>query len=447
MRFAIHTLGCKVNQYESAALAAELQQRGHTAVPFDDEADAYLINTCTVTAVSDKKSRQAIRQARRRAPRALVAVCGCFSQVSSEEVAALEVDLVAGTTERMAFVGQVESLVAQRQASQPPMVLVEDVTRYHAFEPLSAQGSEGRTRAFLKIQDGCDNFCSYCIIPYARGRATSRPPEDVSQAVVDLVEGGYQEIVLTGIEISSWGKDRAEDESLIDLVEMVCAQLPSHVRLRLGSLEPRTITEDFCRRAAGLGNLCPHFHLSLQSGCDTVLKRMNRKYDTGRFLASVAHLREFFPSPALTTDLIVGFPGETDEEFAQTLAFLEACQLSSMHIFPYSIRPGTPAATMKPQVPGPIKDARAKATAALATEMEHTYLDSWIGQTLPVLFETQQGELWRGHAPQYFQVEADGEDLSNQIRHVLITHRQGTCLMGTLSAISTHPEESFATPR
>ena len=297
MRVAIYTLGCKVNQYETQAMEAELTGRGHALVPFDGAADAYVINTCTVTAVSDKKSRQMIRQARKRSPHAVVAVCGCYAQTDPEAVEALGVDLVMGTADRMGFLDALEALSPD---GGHPVVRVDDALRRRQYEHLPAGGLEGRTRAMLKVEDGCVNFCTYCIIPYARGPIRSLPLEEAACEAKRLAGAGYRELVLTGIEISSWGHDLKNGQGLIDLVEAVCAAAPE-CRVRLGSLEPRTVTEDFCRRAAALPNLCPHFHLSMQSGCDATLKRMNRKYDSARYYESVTLLREHFDRPGITT--------------------------------------------------------------------------------------------------------------------------------------------------
>ena len=422
MRCAIYTLGCKVNQYETQALETELKRRGHELVPFETEADAYIVNTCTVTAVSDKKSRGVIRRARKRCPRAVVAVCGCYAQTDPEAVAALGVDLVSGTGDRMGFLGEVERLADERarfdgaetealMGGSAPEILVDNIMTHRAFEHLSAGGLAQRTRAMLKVEDGCVNFCTYCIIPYARGPVRSLPMAEAEAEAKRLAEEGYREIVLTGIEISSWGQDLRDGTGLIDLVEAVCAAAPG-ARVRLGSLEPRTITGEFCRRAARLPNLCPHFHLSMQSGCDATLKRMNRKYDTARYYESVRLLRESFARPAITTDLIVGFPGETEEEFTDTLAFVERCAFSSMHIFPYSRRPGT-----------------------LAARLEGEYLAGWVGATLPVLFEEETDGCWRGHAPNYVEVRAPAaENLHNVLGNVVITGVQDTRLMGVLES-------------
>lgn len=398
MKIAIYTLGCKVNQYETQAIEQELTGRGHTLLPFEEAADAYIINTCTVTAVSDKKSRQMIRRARKENPNAIVAVCGCYAQTKPEEVAALSVDLVSGTGDRMKFLDLLENAVREKE----PVLAVDEALRRRVFEVLPAGGMAARTRAMLKVEDGCVNFCSYCIIPYARGPVRSLPLAVAVEQTRQLKQEGYREIVITGIEISSWGQDFRNGTSLIDLLEAV-SEAAGEMRLRLGSLEPRTITEEFCRRAAQLPNLCPHFHLSMQSGCDATLRRMNRKYDTARYRQSVELLRQYFTHPAITTDLIVGFPGETEEEFAQTLDFIRQCRFAEMHIFPYSIRTGTPAATMA-QVSGPVKDQRASQAAAVAREMQMEYLAACVGQVFPVLYEQEREGRYCGHAPNYASV-------------------------------------------
>ena len=430
MRAAIYTLGCKVNQYETQALETELVRRGHTLVPFEACADAYIINTCTVTAVSDKKSRQAIRRARRCNPKAVVAVCGCYAQTAPQALEALEVDLISGTQDRMAFLDRVEALASAGPAERPE-VHVGNILRCRTFEQLPAGGLEGRTRAMLKVEDGCANFCTYCIIPYARGPVRSLTADAAAKEAAKLAQAGYRELVLTGIEISSWGVDFRDGKGLIDLVEAVCAAAPE-LRVRLGSLEPRTITPEFCRRAAGLPNLCPHFHLSMQSGCDATLTRMNRKYDTNLYYRSVLLLREYFGCPGITTDLIVGFPGETEEEFTETLAFVRKCSFSAMHIFPYSRRRGTPAAAMPGQIPAGEKEARAHRAARTAEELAQNWLESWVGEELSVLFEEEREGMWQGHAPNYTQVRVRGAELHNQIRRVRITGIQEGALLGEL---------------
>ena len=428
MKIAFYTLGCKVNQYETQALEQLFTQRGHELVPFEDAADVYVINTCTVTAVSDKKSRQIIRRARKVAPDAVIAVCGCYPQTHPEDMDALGVDLISGTGDRLGFVELTERAAAERK----PINALDNAMKRLDFEVLPAGGLEGRTRAMLKVEDGCVNFCSYCIIPYARGRIRSLPLRQAAEQTKLLAEQGYREIVLTGIEISSWGHDLRDGTSLIDLIEAVCAAAPE-CRIRLGSLEPRTITEEFCLRAAKLPNLCPHFHLSMQSGCDSVLARMNRKYDTARYFESVSLLRRHFDRPAITTDLIVGFPGETQEEFDQTLSFIQKCAFSAMHVFPYSKRPGTPAAKMPGQVPNAVKEERAHRAAEYAGQMERDYLAQFMEETLPVLFEEEKDGLWRGHTPNYIPVAVKGENLHNQVRDVLLERTEDGFVFGSLT--------------
>lgn len=428
MNIAFYTLGCKVNQYETQALEQMLTDRGHALVPFEGEADAYIINTCTVTAVSDKKSRQVIRRARKQAPDAIIAVCGCYPQTHPEDMDGLSIDLVSGTGDRRGFVQLLEQSWKERQ----PLSVLDDAMKRRIFEVLPPGGLEGRTRAMLKVEDGCVNFCTYCIIPYARGPIRSLSLEDGVAQATKLADAGYQELVLTGIEISSWGHEWKNGLTLIDLIEGVCRAVP-HCRVRLGSLEPRTITPDFCQRAGQLANLCPHFHLSLQSGCDQVLKGMNRRYDTQRYYESVALLRQQFQNPGITTDLIVGFPGEGDEEFEETLAFIQKCDFSAMHIFPYSKRPGTPAAARKDQVLNAVKEARAHRAAQVAAEMERAYLKGWVGHTLPVLFEEQREGSWRGHTTRYTEVAVDSpEPLHNQVRAVSVTGVTDGRLTGVL---------------
>ena len=428
MRIAIYTLGCKVNQYETQAMEQELTRRGHEIVPFDGAADAYIVNTCSVTAVSDKKSRQMIRRCRKLNEHAVVAACGCYVQTHSDEAAGLGLDLIAGTGDRMAFLDLLEQAAREKE----PLTLLDDALHRRTFEVLPAGGMAERTRAMLKVEDGCVNFCTYCIIPYARGPVRSLPKAEAVAQTRRLREEGYRELVITGIEISGWGHDLKNGETLIDLLEAV-SDAAGEMRLRLGSLEPRTITEEFCRRAARLPNLCPHFHLSMQSGCDGTLRRMNRKYDTARFYESVSLLRQYFDRPAVTTDLITGFPGETEEEFAQTLAFIEKCGFAAMHIFPYSVRPGTKAAAMPDQCTAAVKERRAARAAETAERMKQAYLHGCVGQTYPVLFEQEKGGLYVGHAPNYCQVGVRGEDLHNAVRNVKIEAVDGDMLMGELT--------------
>ena len=428
MRIAIYTLGCKVNQYETQAMEQELAAQGHELVDFEQAADAYIINTCSVTAVSDKKSRQMIRRAKKRNPAAIIAACGCYVQTHTDEAKSLGIDLIGGTGQRMEFLHQLLTAAEERQTR----VLVDDALRRHDFEILPAGGQHSRTRAMLKVEDGCRNFCTYCIIPFARGPVRSLPLEEAARQTEQLARQGYREVVLTGIEISSWGQDLPGEESLIDLLEAVSAAAGA-MRVRLGSLEPRTITEEFCRRASALKNLCPHFHLSLQSGCDATLRRMNRRYDSARFTESACLLHRFFPDCALTTDLIVGFPGETEEEFSATLDFIRRCGFAQIHVFPYSVRPGTKAADME-QVPKNIKEERAARAGEVAAALHEKYLLSCVGKIVPVLFE-QPGApgFYTGHAPNYMEVSAPGENLHNCLRPVRITAVEGSVLKGEIA--------------
>ena len=427
MKVAIYTLGCKVNQYETQAMEQTLRAKGHQVVEFSDEADAYVVNTCSVTAVSDQKSRQVIHRVQKQHPAAVVAVCGCYPQTHPEDVRKLGADLIAGTGDREGFI----SLLEEAAAGKKKLEAIDKSFERQVFEVLPAGGMEGRTRAMLKIEDGCVNFCTYCIIPFARGPVRSLPMDQAVAQTRQLQAEGYRELVFTGIEISSWGQDLHNGTGLIDLMEAVSAAAP-RLRLRLGSLEPRTITEDFCRRAAALPNLCPHFHLSLQSGCDETLRRMNRKYDTARFYESVTLLRQYFHRPAVTTDLICGFPDETNREFEQTMAFIEKCAFADMHIFPYSVRPGTKAAELV-QFSAAVKEERTRRAVAVARTMHRAYLEGCVGQTYPVLYEQEKDGLYTGHAPNYCEACVRAEDLHNKIIDTKIVGIDGDVLIGELT--------------
>ncbi len=415
MRYAIYTLGCKVNQYETQAMEQLLSSRGHEQGDFAGICDCYIINTCTVTAVSDKKSRNIIRRVRKSNPNAVVGVCGCYAQVDPHAVAALDVDVVVGTSGREEFLRQLEQAFMEKTR----YTCVDNALRRREFEVLPAGGMAARTRALIKVQDGCVNFCTYCIIPYARGPLRSLPLQTALEQAVQCAETGYKELVITGIEISSWGVDFKDGSKLQDLLAALCEAVPQ-CRIRLGSLEPRTIDEDFCQTLAKYPNLCPQFHLSLQSGSDTVLQRMHRKYDTARYLESVRLLNRYFPGCAVTTDLIVAFPGETEEEFAESLNFMRQCRFAMVHVFPYSRRDGTPAAKMSGQHPNAVKEARSAAASEVAAELETAFEEAMIGQTVPVLFEQVEHGLFTGHAPNYIKVYAEGENLQNQILPVLV---------------------------
>ena len=415
MKFAFYTLGCKTNQYETQAMEHLLLEKGHEIGSFEEACDGYVINTCSVTAVADKKNRAVIRRCRRDNPQAVIAVCGCYSQHDPEAVRALGIDVIGGSGQRQAFVEMLLDAAGEKRHEEQ----LDNALGRREFERLPAGGLEERTRAMLKVQDGCVNFCTYCIIPYTRGPIRSAPLEVAVAQAKELAVRGYREIVLTGIEIAGWGQDQPGKPELALLVEEICKAVPD-LRIRLGSLEPRVVTEDFCRRLSVFPNLCPQFHLSMQSGSDTVLSRMKRKYDTARYYQSVELLRKFFPECAVTTDMIVAFPGETEEEFAESLAFIRRCAFADMHIFPYSRRPGTPADKMPGQHNNATKEARSRAAIALAEEMSRAYREGFVGRTLEVLFEEREGEFYTGHAPNYIKVYARGENLHNEIRTVTV---------------------------
>ena len=422
MKFAFYTLGCKTNQYETQAMERLLLEQGHTIASFEEPADGYVINTCSVTAVADKKNRAVIRRCRRDNPEAVIAVCGCYCQHDAEAVRKLGADVIGGSGDRQGFLKLLLDACQTKQHQEE----VDKALRRREFDVLPAGGLEERTRAMLKVQDGCVNFCSYCIIPYTRGPIRSAPLDLAVEQARELAARGYREIVVTGIEIAGWGLDLPGKPSVVTLIEAICASVPE-VRIRLGSLEPRIVTESFCEKLKVFPNLCPQFHLSMQSGCDTVLERMKRKYDTARYYESVSLLKTHFPGCAVTTDMIVAFPGETEEEFAQSLDFIRKCGFADMHIFPYSRRPGTPADKMPGQHNNATKDARSKAAMGVAADMNRSYREAIIGTTQTVLFEEAEGDFYVGHAPNYVKVYARGESLHNELRNVEITelHKEG----------------------
>ena len=427
MKIAFYTLGCKTNQYETQAMERLLVARGHTIGSFEEVCDAYVINTCSVTAVTDKKNRAVIRRCRRCYPEAVIGVCGCYSQHDAEAVRALGVDVIGGSGQRQQFVDMLLEAVGSKTRQEA----VDIALRRREFEILPAGGLEERTRAMLKVQDGCVNFCTYCIIPYTRGPVRSAPPELAVEQAKQLAQQGYREIVITGIEIASWGADLPGKPGLGVLLQAVCHAVP-HLRIRLGSLEPRIITPEFCAVLKDLPNLCPQFHLSMQSGCDTVLARMKRKYDTARYLQSVQLLKDTFPGCAVTTDMIVAFPGETEEEFSHSLSFIRRCGFADMHIFPYSRRPGTPADKMPGQHPNAVKEARSKAAIAVAEEMKQAYLQNLVGTRLDVLFEEPEEQYFTGHAPNYVKVYVSDPVQPNTIAPVTVTELFRDGVLGQL---------------
>jgi len=383
---ALHNLGCKVNSYETEAMQQLLEEAGYEIVPFHEKADVYIINTCSVTNIADRKSRQMLHRAKKQNPDAVVVAAGCYVQAAAEELKAdLAVDVIIGNNKKKDLVPILEEYFKDKSDSSH----VIEISETHEYERLSIHKIADHTRAFLKIQDGCNQFCSYCIIPYTRGRVRSRRPDEVVAEVRELAAAGYQEVVLTGIHLSSYGVDFKEEEkkeNLLSLIKQV-HEVEGIRRIRLGSLEPRIITEEFAQALASMPKFCPHFHLSLQSGCDKTLKRMNRHYTTEEYAAGCEILRRYFDNPAITTDVIVGFPGETEEEFEETKAFLERIGFYEMHIFKYSRRAGTRADRMPDQIPEQVKSVRSEILLKLEKQMSKAYRESFSGKKKTVLLE------------------------------------------------------------
>lgn len=425
MKIAFYTLGCKTNQYETQAMERLLCEQGHEICSFEDDCDCYIVNTCSVTAVADKKNRAIIRRCRREHPQAILGVCGCYSQHAAQAVRELEVDVVGGSGGRQQFL---EDLLAAAQ-SRTYQEHLDNALRRREFEVLPAGGLQERTRAMLKVQDGCTNFCTYCIIPYTRGPIRSAPLETAVAQAKQLEQAGYREIVVTGIEIAGWGKDLPGKPPVWLLIAEICKAVP-HLRIRLGSLEPRIVTEEFAAALSGFQNLCPQFHLSMQSGCDTVLARMKRKYNTEEYMESLERLRNAFPGCAITTDMIVGFPGETEEEFEKSLSFIRQCRFADMHIFPYSRRPGTPAAEMPGQLPNAVKEERSRRAIAVAQDMSRCYHQELLGTTQAVLVEGMEGEHSVGHAMNYVKIYIPGAYPRNEIQTVAVKSLYGDGVTG-----------------
>lgn len=445
---ALHNLGCKVNGYEMDVMQQMLQEKGYKIVPFDEQADIYIINTCTVTNIADRKSRQMLHRAKKKNPNAVVVAVGCYVQTGKEEALKdASIDLAIGNNRKKDLISILEEFLLEREGNRESSGAADktlngkaviEINRTDEYESMMLKHTAEHTRAFIKIQDGCNQFCSYCIIPYARGRVRSRKEEEVLREVRDLAGNGYKEIVLTGIHISSYGLDfeglsnvpAGEDfpyERLLSLIKKL-HEVEGIERIRLGSLEPRIITEGFAAQLAGLSKFCPHFHLSLQSGCDSVLKRMNRKYTAGEYYDKVCILRKYFSDPAITTDVIVGFPGETQEEFETTKAFLEKIGFYEMHIFKYSKRHGTVAAAMENQITESIKSERSDILMELEQEMSLRYRKEHLHKELTVLFEEEKeidGRLYQiGHSMEYIKV-------------AMLSHRNlsGRILKGSCSAV------------
>lgn len=431
-RVASHALGCKVNQYESEAIAELFAEKGYEIVNIDEAADIYIINTCTVTNFGDKKSRQLIRKVKRQNPDSVVAAIGCYAQTAPEEIKKIDgVNLIIGTKGRRDIVELVESYVPEMGV----VCTVGEIAREREFEHLSINKLADRTRAYLKIQDGCSQFCSYCIIPYARGPIRSRDPKDIVQEVHTLAQNGFKEIILTGIHVASYGKD-LKDTTLLDVIRQV-QDTEGIERIRFSSMEPGLITEDFTRELSKMDKVCGHFHLSLQSGCDRTLKRMNRKYDTAGYMQAVELLRKYFPDVALTTDIIAGFPGETDEDFEESLRFAERVGFSKIHAFPYSPKKGTPAAVMQGQLPNAVKNERTARLIKLSDRMGNEFIEGFIGRTMPVLFEQEiDKNVYEGYTHNYIRVIAKSEsDMKNVIAPVEIIKAENDMAEGRITEL------------
>ena len=425
-KVAFVSLGCKVNQYETNAMSQEFIEAGYEVVDFNDIADIYIVNTCTVTNIADRKSRQMLRRVKDNNKDAVLVATGCYAQVGKQELEKMdEIDLIIGNNEKKDIVKIIEKYQMVRIEE------ISDVMMQKEYVEFGTTTYTEKTRAVVKVQDGCDRFCSYCIIPYARGRVRSRKLENIITEVEQIVDKGLKEIVITGIHIASYGKDFKENIGLIDLLEKL-NQIEGLQRIRLGSIEPTIITEEFVNRLSKLEKICDHFHLSLQSGCDETLKRMNRKYTTSEFEIVTNLLRNKFPNAALTTDIIVGFPGETEAEFEQTYEFLKKIGFYKMHVFKYSQRKGTKAAVMLNQIDGCVKEQRSKRLLELSDENEQKYNSEYVGKIVEVLFEEKDGNYFKGHTKNYIQVLVKGENLDNKIVDVEVKEIVGGNLLGEI---------------
>ena len=425
------TLGCKVNQYETEAMSSLFKQRGYEIASFDDVCDIYIINTCTVTGEGERKSRQMIRRAHSANPQSIIVVTGCMSQVSPEKVAQIEgVSIVMGTSERSLIVDTVEDYIRENKKHQ-----ISDIMKKRDYEEMQISSYEEKTRAFVKIEDGCTEFCTYCIIPYARGPVRSRSPESITKEVRELAKNGYREIVLTGIHIGSYGKD-LKDKTLLDAIKAV-NEVEDIKRIRLGSVEPRVLTKDFIEEISKMPKVCDHFHISLQSGCNRTLKAMNRKYTAEEYKEAVENLRKAYKNPAITTDIIAGFPGETQEDFEESYEFMKEISFSEAHIFPYSARKGTKAADFPNQLEKKVKNERAKKMIELSKKLHNDYLSEFIGETKEVLFERKAKDgLFEGHMSNYICVKVKSdEDISHKFRNVKITSVEDGVAIGELSEL------------
>ncbi len=423
-KVASHALGCKVNQYESEAIAELFAEKGYETVGIDDWADIYIINTCTVTNFGDKKSRQLIRKVKRQNPEAIVAAIGCYAQTAPDDIKKIDgVNLIIGTKGRSDIVELVESY----SPDMGVLCTVGEIAKERVFERLSINKLTDRTRAYLKIQDGCSQFCSYCIIPYARGPIRSRDPEDIADEVKTLAANGFKEIILTGIHVASYGKD-LKGTSLLDVIKQV-QRTEGIERIRFSSVEPNLMTREFVSGLAAMDKVCGHFHLSLQSGCDRTLKRMNRKYTSQEYENAVNLVREYFPDAALTTDIIAGFPGETEEDFEESISFAKKIGFLKIHAFPYSPKRGTPAAVMENQIQNSVKNERTARLIELSDTMGSEFIGKFYGKIMPVLFEREVcGNFYEGYTSNYIRVIAESErDIQNKILNVkILSHENET---------------------
>lgn len=426
-RAALHNLGCKVNAYETEAMQELLEQNGYEIVPFQEGADIYIINTCTVTNMADRKSRQMIHRAKKMNPDAIVVAAGCYVQAQENSDKIDEcIDIVIGNNKKQNLIEILEEYEQKRKEADGVFVQQEviDINHTKEYEELHLTKTAEHTRAYIKVQDGCNQFCTYCIIPYMRGRVRSRRKEEVVEEVSTLAANGYKEVVLTGIHLSSYGVDFEEKETLLSLIQAVHA-IEGIERIRLGSLEPRIITEEFASALSALPKICPHFHLSLQSGCEETLKRMNRRYSAEEYFEKCMLLRKYFENPALTTDIIVGFPGETEEEFEESRAFVEKVNFYETHIFKYSKRQGTKAAVMPNQVPEPEKTKRSNTLLALDERNRKAYEEQFAGKETEILVEEQMEKdgktYWIGHTKEYIRLAIlSDENLSGRLLRVTV---------------------------
>lgn len=420
-KIAFTTLGCKVNLYDSEAMAELFAEKGYEIADFDDVADIYVINTCTVTNFGDKKSRQMIRRARRRNPDSIIVATGCYAQVSPETVAGIDgINIVIGTKDR----SKVVEIVENYKAEQGVLNAVSDIKGEKEFERLKVSKLKDRTRAYIKIQEGCNRYCSYCIIPYARGPVRSRKPEDIMDEVKALAQNGFKEVVLTGIHVASYGIDLG-NITLADIIEMV-HKVEGIERIRFSSMEPRAVSDEFIERMSNLPKVCEHYHLSLQSGSDTTLKNMNRKYTSEEYAAACERLRKAFPHVAITTDIIVGFPTETEENFKESYNFAKRIKLSKIHVFPYSPKEGTPAAKIRPQVAPEVKSERSHKMLELSDKLNREFMSAYINKPMEVLFERLDNGYYEGHTRNYIKVLCKSDrDLTNQLVTVKLTDIAG----------------------